>query len=99
LSLQCTRNEGINLMPSRTAEREAADAVGALRGQVETLMNDTVTPALTAVVDKAQSMGENARAKVEGGAQQVSDRVQAQPLTAIAIAAGVGFLLGMLFRR
>lgn len=86
-------------MANRTATRETTDPVGALRDQVETLMNDTVTPALTAVVDKAQAMGETARAKVEGSAQQVSDRVQAQPLAAIAIAGGVGFLLGLLFRR
>lgn len=73
--------------------------LGALRAEVETLMHDKVTPAISSMADSAQHAATQARDTVRDGAARVSGSVQERPLAAIAIAGGIGFLLGMLYRR
>ncbi len=79
--------------------RDSESRLGELRDQVETLMHDKVTPKLSAMADSAQQAATQARDSVRDSAANVSHRVQDRPLTAIALAGGIGFLLGMLFRR
>lgn len=82
-----------------TTPHDPETQLGALRDQVETLMHDKVTPRLSAMADSAQQVATQARDSVRDGAANVSARVHENPLAAVAIAGGIGFLLGMLFRR
>lgn len=68
--------------------------VAKLRAQVETLMKERVTPALADAADRA----ENAMGAVRGQADAMSGRVKDQPITAVLIAAAVGFFVGRVLR-
>lgn len=68
--------------------------VAKLRAQVETLMKERVTPALADAADRA----ENAMGAVRGQAEAMSGRVKDQPVTAVLIAAAVGFFVGRVLR-
>ena len=75
--------------PSDTTEQ-----IAKLREQVEALMRERVTPVLADAANRA----ETAMDAVRHQAEQVSDRVKEQPLIAVLVAAGVGFLLGRVIR-
>jgi ElaB/YqjD/DUF883 family membrane-anchored ribosome-binding protein len=64
--------------------------INQLREQVETLMKERVTPAVTDVAGRADRAVSAAREKAEA----VSGQVEERPLLAILIAAGIGYLLG-----
>ncbi len=64
--------------------------INQLRGQVETLMRDRVTPAVTDVAGRADRAVSAAREQAEA----VSGQVQERPVLAILIALGIGYLLG-----
>ena len=68
--------------------------IARLREQVETLMKERVTPALTEAAGRAESAMHTAADAVRGQADAMSSRVREQPLVAIAIAAAVGYILG-----
>jgi ElaB/YqjD/DUF883 family membrane-anchored ribosome-binding protein len=83
----------------------ARDEIRSLRDQVNQLMEDRVSPALSdagkrasQAASRARSYTEDAagraRAYTEDQAEVVSDRVRDQPLIAIGVAAAVGFLFG-----
>lgn len=61
-----------------------------LRRQVETLMREHITPAVTDVAGRADKAVSAAREQAEALSGQVEER----PLLAILVAAGVGYLLG-----
>ncbi len=79
--------------PSSSAA-DATDAVARLRAQVETLMNERVTPALADVASRAEST----LCAMRGQAETMSGYVKDQPLPAVLIAAVVGFLAGRVLR-
>ena len=64
--------------------------INQLRGQVETLMRERLTPAITEVAGRADTAVSALREQSEA----VSDQVRERPLLAILIAAGIGYLLG-----
>ncbi len=64
--------------------------INRLRAQVETLMQERVTPAVTDVADRADTAMRRGREQVEA----VSGQVQERPLAAILVAVGIGYLLG-----
>jgi ElaB/YqjD/DUF883 family membrane-anchored ribosome-binding protein len=64
--------------------------INQLREQVETLMRERVTPAVTDVAGRADRAVSAAREQAEA----VSGQVQERPLLAILVAVGVGYLLG-----
>lgn len=68
--------------------------VAKLREQVETLMNERVTPVLAGAADRA----EDAMCAVRGQAEAVSEQVKGQPLAAMLIATAIGFLVGRVIR-
>ena len=72
----------------------ARDEIRALRDQVNQLMEDRITPALSDARGRAADAAQRARAYTEDQADMVSDRVRDQPLIAIGVAAAVGFLFG-----
>jgi len=68
--------------------------IAKLRAQVEALMNDRVTPAVADVAGRAESAVHAATDTVREQAELVTSKVREQPLLAVLIAAGVGYLLG-----
>ncbi len=69
-----------------------------LRAQVEQLLNDRVTPALSDVAGRAEAAVTTARDYTSASADSVSKKVRGQPLIAIAVSAAVGYLLGRIAR-
>lgn len=89
------------MSPSDTIHASTDDAkseIARLRRQVEQLMSERVTPALADAAGRAESAARQATDYTRHQAEALSDTVKDQPLIAIVVAAGVGFLLGRLFR-
>jgi ElaB/YqjD/DUF883 family membrane-anchored ribosome-binding protein len=72
--------------------------IARLREQVETLMKDRVTPAVTDAAGRAEKAVYGAAGAVRDQAEAVSGRVREQPLIAVLIAAAIGFALGKVMR-
>ena len=69
-----------------------------LRAQVEHLLNDRVTPALSDAAGRAETAVTTARDYTSAGADSVSKKVRGQPLIAVGVAGAVGYLLGRIAR-
>ena len=80
------------------ATEDAASQISRLRYQVETLMRDRVTPAVSDAAGRAQSAMNDAAGMVRDQADAVSGKVRDQPLIAVLVAAGIGFVLGRAMR-
>lgn len=80
---------------SRLAD-SASEELAHLRGQVERLMKDRVTPALGNAADTVQEYASRARDSIEDRADSLVDTVRDRPLIAIGVAAVGGYLLGRL---
>lgn len=72
--------------------------IARLREQVELLMRERVTPALADAAGRAESAMYTAAGAVREQADAVSGRVHDQPLMAVLIAMGIGFVLGRAMR-
>ena len=70
-----------------TQTEDAMAEITRLRDQLETLIRDKAGPVV-----------ENAAASVDSVAGDLADIVRGRPLVSLAIAAGVGFLLGRVSR-
>jgi ElaB/YqjD/DUF883 family membrane-anchored ribosome-binding protein len=82
-----------------TGRAENATAqIAKLRAQVEALMRDRVAPALADAAGRAESAAHVAADTMRGQAEVVTTKVREQPLLAVLIAAGIGFLLGRVIR-
>lgn len=73
---------------------DATTQIARLREQVEVLMKDRVTPAITDAAGRAESAVYSAAGAVREQAEAVSGKVREQPLLAVLIAAAVGYVLG-----
>jgi ElaB/YqjD/DUF883 family membrane-anchored ribosome-binding protein len=78
--------------------QDAREQIAQLREQVQALMNERVTPALSQAADTAQQYAKQARDMYEDQTEMLSERVRESPIVAILIAAGVGYLLGRIVR-
>jgi len=76
----------------------AEEQIARLRMQVESLMKERVTPAVTAAAGRAESAVHTASDAVRHSAEAVTGKVREEPLLAVLIAAGIGFLLGRAMR-
>ncbi len=76
--------------------QDAKAQIAHLRRQVESLMADRVTPALAGAAGRVEETARHASDYASEQAEMLSDRVKEQPLIAILVAVGVGFLLGRL---
>ncbi len=77
---------------------DAQVQIARLREQVESLMKDRVSPAVSDFAGRAGDAVNTARGAVNDQAQMVSGRVKEQPLIAIMIAATVGWIVGRVMR-
>jgi ElaB/YqjD/DUF883 family membrane-anchored ribosome-binding protein len=68
--------------------------IARLREQVETLVKDRVTPAVADAAGRAESAVYGAAGAVRDQAEMVSGKVREQPLLAVLLAAGIGYVLG-----
>ncbi|TCZ66117.1 DUF883 family protein [Roseicella aquatilis] len=75
---------------------DAKEELAKLRAQVERLMQERVTPALAGAADQVQDYAHRARETVEDQMDAITDTVRERPLTAVAIAAAAGYLIGRL---
>lgn len=75
---------------------DAREELARLRGQVERLMRERVTPALGDAADSVSEYGRRARETVEDQAETISETVRDRPLTSVVVAAIGGYLLGRL---
>ncbi len=69
-----------------------------LRDQVNSLMEERVSPLLSDAAGRATHAARKARDFTSDQADYVTDRVRDQPLIAIGVAAAVGYALGRLTR-
>jgi len=84
-----------------TVEPTSNDLVGEvayLREQLETLMRERVTPVVSDIANRAEKMMDGATDTVRAQADAVGEKVREQPLIAVAIAVGIGWLLGRAMR-
>jgi ElaB/YqjD/DUF883 family membrane-anchored ribosome-binding protein len=86
------------------------ESITDLRRKMESLMEDRVTPAVGRAADRAQAFVGRAQATASDYAGQAQDLarkeadtvasiVKDRPFTAIALAAGIGYVLARLLRR
>ncbi len=78
---------------------DAAAEIARLRSQVETLMNERVTPMLGSVASSAEHAAKAASEEVRHQAARLTDAVHEKPLAAIGLAALAGFVLASILRR
>ena len=80
---------------SHTTEAASAE-LARLRAQVERLMQDRVGPALSDAADTVHAYAHRARVGVEAQTDAFSATVRERPIAAVAIGAGIGFVVGRL---
>ncbi len=89
------------MSPADTMSDKANDAkeqIAKLREQVETLMRDRVTPALAGAAGRVEHAARATSGMAQEQAEAISGRVREQPLVALLVAAGVGYLIGRIVR-
>ncbi len=77
---------------------DAQAQIARLRDQVEALMKDRVSPAVSDFAGRAEIAVHSASGVVRDQAQAVSGQVKEQPLIALLIAATVGWIIGRVMR-
>jgi ElaB/YqjD/DUF883 family membrane-anchored ribosome-binding protein len=77
---------------------DAHAQIARLRQQVEALMNDRVTPAVSEFTHRAGAAVNTASETVRDQANAMSGRVKQQPLVAILIATAIGWVIGRAMR-
>lgn len=82
----------------QNAADDAKAQIAQLRQQVEQLMSERVTPVLSDAAGRAQDAAQKARDFTSDQAEMITGKVKEQPLAAVLIAAGVGYLLGRIAR-
>jgi ElaB/YqjD/DUF883 family membrane-anchored ribosome-binding protein len=68
--------------------------IAELRAQVEQLMNERVTPVMGDVAAKAGEAAQQAKDFAKAQMDTVATTISQRPLTALAIAIGIGYVLG-----
>jgi ElaB/YqjD/DUF883 family membrane-anchored ribosome-binding protein len=74
------------------------EEIAQLRRQIEQLINQRLTPVLSDAAKRAEATVRSAFELACEQAEAVSARTREQPLTALLIAAGTGYLIGRLSR-
>lgn len=82
---------------NRRLENARAE-ISRLRDEIDALMKDRVTPAVSDLVGRAERAVNDARGVVGEQSQAVVGRVKERPLIAIAVAAAIGWIIGRAMR-
>ncbi|PPQ38508.1 hypothetical protein SAMN06265338_10695 [Rhodoblastus acidophilus] len=90
--LAATLNDAVRAI--RAALAEFSDAAATRKTEA----TEAVRKAGSRAADQAGALASDARASADRGVQRLSDSVVANPLAALAIAAGIGFILAHLTR-
>ncbi|MBV8096373.1 MAG: hypothetical protein JOY71_15185 [Acetobacteraceae bacterium] len=77
---------------------DTREQIARLREQVEMLMRERVTPALADAAGRAENAARAVTDTVSEQAEAISGRVREQPLIAVLVAAGIGYLIGRITR-
>jgi ElaB/YqjD/DUF883 family membrane-anchored ribosome-binding protein len=82
--------QSASVMEDRAAQTisNAANAAGA-----------AVRDATSQFADTASELGRNARSRADDAIDDIAERVVNQPISAVLIAAGVGFVAGLILSR
>ena len=78
--------------------QNASEQIAQLREQVQSLMNDRITPVISQAADTAQHYANQARDVYEDQSEALSERVRESPVVAILAAAGLGYIIGRIAR-
>jgi ElaB/YqjD/DUF883 family membrane-anchored ribosome-binding protein len=84
-------------MASYTVD-DAQAQIAALRQQVNQLVNDRVSPALSEAAQRATATARQATDYTREQAETVAEQVRGRPLIAIALAGAIGYVLGRFVR-
>lgn len=82
----------------KDSSHDANEQIAQLRTQVETLMNERVSPALSQAADTAKQYAHDAREIYDDQTEALSERVRESPIAAILIAVGAGYFIGRIAR-
>lgn len=78
--------------------QDAREQIAQLKEQVQSLMNDRVSPALSNAAGQAQEYARKAYDTASGQTEMLSEKVRDQPVAALLLAAAAGYLLGRIAR-
>ena len=82
----------------KSVSSDAQDQIRQLRGQVDQLMRERVSPALSEAAGQAQDYARRAGEFSREQADALSGQVREMPIASVLIAAAVGYLLGRFTR-
>ncbi|MBX5453254.1 MAG: hypothetical protein K6U10_04855 [Acidobacteriia bacterium] len=74
------------------------DEIAELRRHLERLLSERVEPQLARAADTARTAAEAAGNVVKSDVEAILQQVRAHPVAALAVAAGLGFLIGRVWR-
>ena len=77
---------------------DAREQIAKLREQVEMLMRDRVTPALSDAAGRAETAARQAGEMAREQAEVLTGRVREQPIISLLVAAAAGYLIGRMSR-
>lgn len=77
---------------------KSEDVVGDLKERI-TRMRDTIDGALSGAGDRGRAAVRDARESIDGVTESIEESVRERPLTMLALALGVGLILGKVLRR
>ncbi len=77
---------------------DTKEQIAQLRDQVQSLMNDRVSPALSDAAGQAQDYARKAYDAASDQTEILSEKVRDQPVVALLMAAAAGYLLGRIAR-
>ena len=80
------------------AATDAKVQIKQLRDQVDELMRDRVSPYLSDAAGRAHDVARQAQDMAQDQVEQLSGRVRDTPITAVLIAAAIGFFIGRIAR-
>ena len=83
---------------SNQMSNDAREQIARLREQVDALMRDRVAPAVSDIAGRAQHYMDDASEAARGQTEALSARVREAPLVSLLAAAGIGYLVGRIFR-
>lgn len=80
--------------PLKTGKMSPDEQIAELRARVEELMRQRIAPAVEELAANAEQAASRARDYTREKADALAGTISQRPLAAVAIAAGIGFLIG-----